>query len=204
MKGHHEIFTLPDVCLFWRNDPTGNKPDYRPFFYSHETGWTFRLFVRDNLTENSGYSALMTTLLATSFLHKRILPAPVPIGYYQLEGRLERTNAMDRKGWRMVRDTIRHLAGVETFPHGVIVESEFRFVVPRPEGTFNYQFLAPFGEMLNTLVCGCLHRIAFKTSSVFSNPNFIFQIDEIMCENSVDALMMAYVLEAHAIEFELY
>lgn len=204
MKGHHEIFALPDLGLFWRNDPTGNKPDYRPFVYAPETGWTFRLFVRDKLTENSGYSALMTTLIAVSHWHNRVKLTKPVFGVSAFEDRLKKTNAVERSGWRMATDTLRHLAGTETFPHGVIVKSEFPFVVPKPQGTFNYQFLAPFGEMLNTLVCGCLHRIAFKTSKVFSNPNFMFQIDEIMCENSVDALMMAYVLEAHAIEFELY
>lgn len=204
MKGHHEIFSLSDLGLFWRNDPTGNKPDYRPFFYTPETGWTFRLFVRDKLNENSGYSALMTTLLAVSYWRKRVKLTKPAIGFSGLEERLKKTNAMERSGWRMTVDTLRHLAGTETFPHGVKVKSEFQFVVPRPAATFNYQFLAPFGEMLNTLVCGCLHRIAFKTTRIGADPNFMFQIDEIMCENSVDALMMAYVLEAHAIEFELY
>lgn len=198
MRGHHEIFSTKGASLYWRNDPTGKRPDHRPFYYTAETGWVFRLFVRELLTESSGQSALVTVLTGLSMVKDPIVDLTA------LEERLKTTMAGARRGWNIALDSLRHAGGIEKFDHGVIVKSRFPVRVPMIQGTFNHGFLSPWGEKLEKFTCGCMERIAFRTERDTSEQKIVWNIKEIMCEHPTDALLMAYVLEAHSIEFELY
>lgn len=190
-----------NTSLEWLNLPTGRDADYRPFFHS-QTHPTFRLFVFDRFSKNTAQAFLATMLLGLSRLRHDSMSLPA-FNTDVLMKRLQRTKYEETKATDVAVNSLMVRAGKMELSHGVKIDVDF--AIPKPTGMFHYLMMQPFGAVFEELVIGTLKPTAFVTGACRNERDrYHFKLQGIACEDSTDALMLAYVMEAHGIEFELY